>query len=78
MENIRKFYWIYIVLITILVINMIVKTINPYYFNLVFTAVLVVITTLLGRKTGIKIPVLVTLAALNLLLIINMFFIVWN
>lgn len=78
MENIRKFYWIYIVLITISVINMVVKAINPYYFNLVFTGVMVMITTLLGRKTGIKIPVIVTFAALNLLLIMTMFFIVWN
>jgi len=78
MENVRKFYWIYIVLGTATVINMAVKAINTYYFNLIFIAALVVITTLLGRKTGIRMPVLVTLAGLNLLLIITMFFIVWN
>ncbi len=57
---------------------MAVKAINTCYFNLIFIAALVVITTLLGRKTGIRMPVLVTLAGLNLLLIITMFFIVWN
>jgi hypothetical protein len=78
MENNRKFYWLYVVVITIWVINMAVKAINPYYFNLISTGLLVVITALFGLKTGINRVALVILAALNLLLIVAMIFIVWN
>jgi len=78
MNDIKKLYWLFAVTLLIQVVNLVIKVINIYYFNLIVIGILLITTALLGRTARIKTGVIVTLLVLNLLLVVTMIFIPWN
>ena len=78
MEKNRYFFWLYGLIILVEVLNLVFKIANPYYFNLIVLAILVILNAFLGKRLGIKIGWIVTLTVISLLLIGLLAFVVWN
>lgn len=76
--SIKTIYWLLISLLSISLIQAIVKYFSPYYFNVVLIGILSVIMILFGLKLKVSKIFIIIFAIISLALVTLLYMIVWN
>lgn len=76
--SIKTIYWLLISLLSISLIQAIVKYFSPYYFNVVLIGILSVIMILFGLKLKVSKIFIIIFGIISLALVTLLYMIVWN
>jgi len=76
--SIKTIYWLLISLLSISLIQAIVKYFSPYYFNVVLIGILSVIMILFGLNLKVSKIFIIIFGIISLALVTLLYMIVWN